>query len=726
LTRITAAMITLLALLALPVTAHSAGARAERSPGRQAAAQAARGSEPADTTVYMNPFEILVTASRVRIPLRQIPAATTVVGREQLQAMPRGVSLDEALKTVPGVRIDNQMDAERVHVSIRGQGILTEAGVRGIKVLLDGLPLNDPSGVAPDLYDVDWSNLQRVEVLRGPSGALYGGGGSGGAINITTNDGGEGILHGGVATTAGSYNFNKTTAVAGGTRDHTNYQVSFSRAAGDGYRVHTAFLARNIYEKVRWNPSPDVHLTQVTGWTDYRDQNAEGLSWAQVLQDPRQPNPDAGVYDEYYKVNRFYSGISGQLGINPHHDITCAGYFRMTRFGVSVPANVAHRSYLTPGLSLQYNSHFALGRLGAGRVMNHLSIGSDLQWQTFDEYKLAHPPGSMAEDTLQSNQRVRQRGAGVFVMDRVELGQQWALMLGGRYDDMQNALVDLWYSDPINVSGHADFHQATARAGLAYTPLTKLNLYANWAQGFLPPSTEELSKNPDAFGGFNRHLSPATSQGEEIGARGTLGDFFSYDLTGFHLKTDKDFDRYRISGREQETFYNNVGTSKRYGAEIQLRFHPVRHASAEVAYTYSHFKYSGGFSITGAPLDGKWLPNSPQHQLTTDLEFDPLRNLTVGVTCEVQTRWQVNSENTDNGIDRAGHPFYAPPVSGFTLWGARASYAWEIDGLHGDLDIIGRNIFGRKYIAFSEPDPDGNSYQPGPTAEVFGGISVHI
>jgi iron complex outermembrane recepter protein len=687
-------------------------------------------AEPSDTTVYVNPFEIIVTAARIRLPLRQVPAATTVVGKEQLEAMPRGVSIDEALKTVPGIRIDDQMDAERVHVSIRGQGILTEAGVRGIKVLLDGLPLNDPSGVAPDLYDVDWSNVSRVEVLRGPSGALYGGGGSGGVINVTTDDGEAGTLHGGVATDFGSHNFNKTTATVGGTREHANYRLSFSSAVGDGYRVHTAFLARNLYEKVHWNPTSDVHLTQVTGWTDYRDQNAEGLPWSQVVADPRAPNPDAETSDEYYKVRRFYSGITGQIDASPHHDFTCAGYFRMTRYGISVVHSVDHRSYLTPGLSVQYNNHYSLGRSGDSEIMNHVSIGSDAQWQTIDGYKLAHPQGSRAEDGLQSNQNVKQRGVGVFVMDRVELGKQLTLMLAGRYDNMRSKLTDLWYSDPTDVSGSADFRKSTARVGLAYTPLTKLNLYANWAQGFLPPSTEELSSNPDAVGGFNRHLAPATSAGEEIGVRGTLREYFSYDVTGFRLKTDKDFDRYRSSDpqRELETFYNNVGASKRYGAEVQLRVHPVESVSAEVAYTYSHFKYEGGYSIAGVPLDGKWLPNSPQHQLTLDLEGSPIKNVTLGVSCEVQTKWQVNSENTDHGYDTSPEHnyFYAPPVKGFTLWGARAVYAWKIGGLHGDVNIRGRNIFGRKYIAFSEPDPDGNSYQPGPKQEVFGGVSVHV
>ncbi len=120
--------------------------------------------------------EITVTAPRVEIPLKENPAATTVVETPILRNAPRTVSIDEVLKLVPGVKVDNQADDERVHISIRGEGILTERGTRGIEALVDGIPLNDPSGYIYDFYDLDWVNVQRIEVLRGPAAAFYGSG----------------------------------------------------------------------------------------------------------------------------------------------------------------------------------------------------------------------------------------------------------------------------------------------------------------------------------------------------------------------------------------------------------------------------------------------------------------------------------------------------------------------------------------------------------------------
>ena len=124
-----------------------------------------------------------------------------------LKALPRAVGAEEALQIVPGVKVDNQADGERVHMSIRGQGLLTERGIRGITVLLDGIPLNDPSGFVPDLFDVDWANVGRIEVFRGVASALYGGASAGGIVNIATRDGGGGKAAVDASLTGGSYSF---------------------------------------------------------------------------------------------------------------------------------------------------------------------------------------------------------------------------------------------------------------------------------------------------------------------------------------------------------------------------------------------------------------------------------------------------------------------------------------------------------------------------------------
>ena len=152
----------------------------------------------------------------------------------------------------PGVRIDNQHNGERVHLSIRGQGILTERGLRGIGVMIDGIPVNDPSGFASDLYDVDWATVNDIEVLRGPVAGLYGGSGSAGMLNIQTQNGGDKPIGGMINQSVGSNGFTKSLLQLDGTKDAIDYRLSYSRTDGDGHRDHQAYWSNKLYEKINF------------------------------------------------------------------------------------------------------------------------------------------------------------------------------------------------------------------------------------------------------------------------------------------------------------------------------------------------------------------------------------------------------------------------------------------------------------------------------------------
>jgi len=150
-------ILTLAAVLLLSgaALAQDVPAGAPQKPAADQQKPPATEAQKPDEQVPKLDVAVTVSAPRMDIPLKETPAATTVVSDLTLRSLPRTVGAEEALQSVPGVKVDNQADGERVHMSIRGQGLLTERGIRGITVLLDGIPLNDPSGFVPDLFDVD-------------------------------------------------------------------------------------------------------------------------------------------------------------------------------------------------------------------------------------------------------------------------------------------------------------------------------------------------------------------------------------------------------------------------------------------------------------------------------------------------------------------------------------------------------------------------------------------
>ncbi len=646
---------------------------------------------------HMGGLEITVTAPRMEIPLKELPAAATVVGQDFLETMPRTVGAEEALALVPGVRVENQANGERVHISIRGHGILTERGIRGIKILVDGLPLNDPTGFAPDLYDVDWATVKRIEVLRGPSASLYGGGAAGGIINIETIDGYSEPLRLSGLFSLGSYAFGKALLNAGGTLGKVNYRISASRAQGDGYREHTRFHGNNLYSKFRWTPRDSVRLTAIVAWTDFYNDNAEGLNLEWLRQDRRMANPDAIIYNEYQRTGRLTAGVSGEVDLGENQGFSFALYHRGTEYEESVPSSVDHRFYRAPGFIFQYRITF-----DAGSLVNHLSVGTEFQWQRIHDFRHPNLGKAVEGPELLSDQWIYQKNLGLYLIDRVELGKNWGVVFNLRHDEIANELRDQLKSGGIDRSGRADFKKTTFKLGVAWNPWAHMGFYANLGTGFLPPSTEELANNPRAMGGFNTSLKPARSVGAEVGVRGYLKNSLFYDITLFHIHTEDDFGRYRIPSRPLETFYRNVGSTRRYGLETFLAWYPISNLSVRLAYTLADFKYLS-FKVDEEEISGTFLPNSPRHRFFLDLGYRPRERLSLGLSLEGQSRSYVDQKN-DVWID------------GYVLLNARVSFRISS---RVELVLYGRNILNQEYIAFTEPDPDGNSFQPAPTREVF-------
>jgi iron complex outermembrane receptor protein len=653
---------------------------------------------------------VKVVASRLDISLASNPAATSVVGTETIDALPRGIGIDEPLQSVPGVKVDNQANGERVHLSIRGQGILSEHGIRGVQVLYDGISLNDPSGFSPDVYDVDWAGVEQVNVVRGPVAFLYGGGSAGGVIDVRTRGADFSPTHGGLWTEGGSNGFYKTRGEVSGSGSGVACLLSGSRTAGDGYREHTAFWGNNVYGRLAFKPFHSLRLSPFAMGTGFFNENAEGLNkrWGYPSAGWwTMPNPDALAFNEYQLTHRFTGGFNGEWEVTERQQVAFSFYIRRTAYKEPVPSSVEHRDLTAPGGSVQYGAD-----LGRGRIRNRFSAGVDLDWQFTTD--LRHPNLGNAKEgpAWLANADITQHRAGGYVMDRLSIGSKWTLLGSVRFDSVGNQLIDQLKAGGLNLSGSQDFKHATGRLGATWNVTKGLGLFASWGQGFLPPATEELYANPAALGGFNKSLVPATSRGEEVGARGSaLGRLF-WDVAFFRLDTKHDFERYRIDSRPLETFYGNAGQSRRYGLESSARWLPARRVTVTGAYTYSHFTYTNYSSLTyPGNLSGKDLPNCPRQQVFANASYEFAKTWVIGASTQAYSRGYVDPTNQTWS-------------QGYGLLNARFSKSWRYRAAYGTFFLTGRNLTAKRYIAFTEPDPDGNSYQPGSGREVFGGIQI--
>jgi iron complex outermembrane receptor protein len=704
---------------------------------------------PPDTTKVVKLNEVIVSAPRTEMKMKQVPASVSVINEDKLTTMAKSIAADEELRLVPGVKVDNGTDGSRVHLYVRGQGVLSESGFRGVQVLIDGIPVNTPGGFCPDLYDVDWQTVKRVEVVKGLAASMYGGGGTGGVVNIITKDGGEKPFNDLFYASAGSYGFWKTMEQIDGTKDNVNYRISYSHMQGNGYREHQAFMGDNLSEKLNWMVSDKVKITQLLTYTNYFNQNSEGMNLARIqgkITDPIQAlntgwqasNNDAVPYNEFHKTQRLTGATTADIKIAKNQNLLLKGYFRMNNYRETSNNGDDYKPYINPGMTAQYNVDF-----GKENLMNHFSLGADFQSQTITEHEFAVPDeyhrdsirtdshfGQQCFDlnSLLINQIIRQRSLGVFLMDKLDISKKLYATLNVRYDYIHSQLDNnIPTPDSLNFAGKKVFENPTYRLGLAYDVCPFINVYANYGTGYLIPTSDELYNNPVSWGGYNSTIKPTTSQGEEIGVRGNVGDNVNFDITGFNVNAKNGFYRFSIPGRGNNTAFFGNRDENKWGAEVYLSYSPVKTINLQVAYTYSHFQYAAHDSVKA-----HWIPECPQHMLTVEASFKLTKNFTLTLNTEYESNWRLQVDDSIYDTYTIGQTYYQPymkcssVVPGFNIYSVNLDYGFKLGTLNGNIGFYAKNIFDQHYYGFTEPNNgvDYNSYQPAPGREFF--VSVKL
>lgn len=686
-----------------------------------------------DTLSVKNLNEVVVSATRARVPVKEQPASISIVTPDQLDIMSKTIATDEALRLVPGVRVDNGTGGSRVHLYVRGQGVLTESGFRGVGVMIDGISINDPGGFAPDLYDVDWATVKSVEVVKGLAASIYGAGSTGGVVNINTMDGGKKPVNGLFYATAGSYGFWKILGQVDGTQGNINYRVSYSHTQGNGYREHQAFMGDIFNEKINWTPTNKIKITQILSYTSYFNQNSEGINLGRYdTVGPRAANTDAVPYNEFHKTQRLTGALIGKFDFSKNMDIQLKAYMRMNNYRETSNNGDDYKPFINPGFSAQYDWH-----AGKENLMNHFSFGADYSSKTMTEHEFAvnKDPnrvdshfGESCLDTniLLINQIIKQRGFGIFLIDKIDIAKKLYATVNLRYDNVYNELINnIPLPDSVvQPSGSKTFDNTSFRIGLAYDVAKYLNVYANYGTGFLVPTEDELYNNPAHWGGFNETIKPSKMQGGEIGVRGDIGKTLYYNIGGFLIDSKDEFYRYSIPGRGNNTaFFGNKGASKRWGIETFLSYSPVDFLNLNVAYAYSHFQYTSPDSSKG-----HWIPQCPEHNLSAEVAFRFLKHFTLTLSTQYQSKWYIQVDDsiyqqyTENGIKRNSW------VKGFNIYSANLSYNFKLSGIDGELSLFGKNLFDEHYFGFTEPNngPDYNSYQPAPGRELFVSLKLRF
>ncbi|MET0379985.1 MAG: TonB-dependent receptor plug domain-containing protein, partial [Spongiibacteraceae bacterium] len=220
-----------------------------------------------------------------------------------------GINLSEALVRVPGIVVQNRQNyAQDLQVSARGFGARAAFGVRGIKLIADGIPASTPDGQGQAAtFNLDVAD--RIEILRGPAATLYGSN-AGGVLQMFSRDG-IGTPRVALNEALGSDRLNKWQLTAEGAADDVGFVLNTSRLDTDGYRDHSAARRDQQFAKLNASPDTDSHISLIySALEQNQTEDPLGQTRAGYRDDPRSVVANAIVYDTRKSIDHQQLGAS--------------------------------------------------------------------------------------------------------------------------------------------------------------------------------------------------------------------------------------------------------------------------------------------------------------------------------------------------------------------------------------------------------------------------------
>jgi iron complex outermembrane recepter protein len=679
------------------------------------AGMAQADASPADTVPERPAYRLApleATVARGGLPAVRVPLAISTIDVAALHPARPAVDLEEVLRRVPGVIVGNRQNlAMDTRVVVRGFGARSAFGVRGVRILLDGIPLTLPDGQTA-LTNVDPGSIGRVEVLRGPAAALYGNA-AGGVIALeTVEPPPEGVVESRVA--AGSFgtgdplNLLRLQVNAGRTGVRDSWFVGVSHLSADGFRDHSRARRTGVSGRYRRALGPGSTVTVVVNAAAVPlAQNPGALPLDSAERQPRMAWPQNVATGSSKEVSQVQGGVSVVhdagwalleaalygLGRDMDNPLPFGRYIRLERRGGG--ARVLARTPERRGLSW--------------------TAGAEAQSQNDDRVERDNVGGDMTGPFHQD--RVdRVASVAPFAFLNAALTPRLSMRVGGRYDAVVFSSRDRLGATAADRSARRVLDAWSWSAGGQLELGAGIRTFGSISTWFQTPTTTELINAPPAEGepccqsGFNPGLEPQDGWGWEAGIAGTSGGV-AWEAVGFDLRVRNEILPFQVEGVDGRDFYRNAGRSGHRGIELSARVPVGQGWSTGLAYAYSDFRFVEPAADAG--LRGNRLPGIPPHRLDGHLTWRQ-----GGSAVDVDVGWvdrvPVNDANT------AAAPAHL-------LVDVRAARELVTPGGRVEPFVAVTNILDVRYSASVVINAFGGRYhEPGPGRALLLGLRARL
>ena len=657
---------------------------------------------------------VRVTVSReASRSVLDLPFGVSRVSVDSSRAGIRRASLTELLLVVPGVVVSNRYNpTQDPRLAVRGFGSRSAFGIRGVRVVRDGVPLTLADGQAAVDF-VDLESVGSAEVMRGAAGALYGNA-SGGVLELKSPPFPVRPFEPSLRYVANA-DANRWSAAGGGSAASLGWRATATGNRSDGPRDYSRFRSTAALADAAWRRDAGSLRAQFTWYDSPEAQNPGAVTAAELQLAPT-------VADSLNMRKRASKSVGQKL-------LSLTGERTWEAGGASASVFSGWRDLYNPQAFAIVG--FDRRTLGAsarveqrGMTRNHLwrlTLGSDVQSQRDDRRNFANCAGlagagrpaatcptaaDRGAETIHQLEKVA--SAGVFA--RGEVNRAFLTVTGTLRGD-QTAFSVRDYRATYAVGGAVQsrtMSAVTPMLGVSLRARPTLAVYANVASSFETPTTTELANRPDGSAGLNRDLKPQRGRTIEAGVKGIVGRRVFVDVALFDIGTRDELMAFEIPNSGGRRYFRNAGETRRRGAELglsaSLGMVDMGGALTRLSYTYEDYL------VGTTRLDGRKVPGVAP--LSASL-FATARRRLGFATIEMQQASRTAADDANAN--------YAP---GWVLWNARIGLAPH--NRLGIEPVVGiDNIFDRNYAANIVTNATrGRYFEPGAGRRVY--VSVRV
>ena len=652
---------------------------------------------------------VVVTATRAPQPSLEVPASIDRIHAEEIRDARPQINLSESLGRVPGIVVQNRHNyAQDLQISSRGFGARSTFGVRGIRLIADGIPATMPDGQG-QAATFALGSARSIEVLRGPFSSLYGNS-AGGVIAIETQDG-PARPAAEASFLAGNYGTWRGALKAGGQWGAFNAIAEVSRFQTDGYREHSAATRDHLNTKLRWGLGGDTLTLVANALRQPQTQDPLGLTRAQFEADPRQAVAPAFTFDTRKSV------YQEQLGATLAHALSSSSRVQATAY-VGERWVEQYLAFAGAAPATTSGGVVQLDRGYGGGALRYFSDGpirfsAGLEHERMAERRRGFVNLNGLQGALRRDEDDTVVSTDLYAQAEWPFAERWRLHGGVRTSRVAFEAED-FYVVPGNPddSGRRSYSATTPVAGLLYKPQKNVSVYANLGRGFETPTFAELAhQNPPATG-LNFGLAASRSRHAEAGIKAVLTRLARVNFAVFDILTrDEIVVDNAANGR---TVFKNAGRTSRRGFELGGESLVSESFDVQFAFTRLEAQFKDDFtSGAGTIPAGNSLPGVPHTQAFAQVRY---RQPAYFVQLEALRRSAVPVNDANSEA--------APAYSVANLAGGlvQAYGRWRLSEFVRIDNLTDRNYVGSVIVN----DTNGRFYEPSPRRNITVGVQASV